>query len=293
MDIYAECLLRTPKTGDFGGGLLLLTFTPLMGLTPLVLQFLPGGTDGDDDVAGSKFVVTATWDDVPHLAPEEKAELLASIPHYQRDARTKGIPSLGSGAIYPVSQDDVVIDDFPLPSYWPRGFGLDTGWAWTAAVWGAFDRQAQVLYIYDVYKRGRAEPSVHAAAIRSRGEWIPGVADAAAINMSDGRQVVQIYQQLGLKLQLANRSVDAGIQEVWESLSLGRLKVFKSCRAWFDEYLLYRRDDKGRIVKANDHLMDATRYLVRGRRCMTTEPDPVERLTRYVRRDYGPHGWMA
>jgi hypothetical protein len=30
-----------------------------------------------------------------------------------------------------------------------------------------------------------------------------------------------------------------------------------------EEYRLYRRDEKGRIVKANDHLMDATRYAVR------------------------------
>lgn len=38
-DIYAECLLRTMTTD----GLLMLTFTPLMGLTPLVLSFLPDG----------------------------------------------------------------------------------------------------------------------------------------------------------------------------------------------------------------------------------------------------------
>lgn len=42
-DIYAECLLRTAKTSDFDGGMILLTFTPLMGITPLVLSFLPGG----------------------------------------------------------------------------------------------------------------------------------------------------------------------------------------------------------------------------------------------------------
>ncbi len=39
MDIYAECLLRTMTTN----GLLILTFTPLQGLTELVLSFLPGG----------------------------------------------------------------------------------------------------------------------------------------------------------------------------------------------------------------------------------------------------------
>lgn len=39
MDIYSECLLRTMVTN----GLILLTFTPLQGLTELVLSFLPRG----------------------------------------------------------------------------------------------------------------------------------------------------------------------------------------------------------------------------------------------------------
>ena len=39
MDVYVECLMRTMTTS----GLLLLTFTPLSGLTELVLEFLPKG----------------------------------------------------------------------------------------------------------------------------------------------------------------------------------------------------------------------------------------------------------
>jgi phage terminase large subunit-like protein len=42
-DIYTECVLRTMETGDFEGGIMLMTFTPLQGMTPLVLDFLPGG----------------------------------------------------------------------------------------------------------------------------------------------------------------------------------------------------------------------------------------------------------
>ncbi len=42
-DIYSECLIRTAETSDFDGGMILLTFTPLLGVTPLVLSFLPGG----------------------------------------------------------------------------------------------------------------------------------------------------------------------------------------------------------------------------------------------------------
>ena len=34
------------------------------------------------------------------LRRKTSAEFFASIPEYQRDARTKGIPQLGSGAIY-------------------------------------------------------------------------------------------------------------------------------------------------------------------------------------------------
>lgn len=37
--IYSECLIRTMTTK----GIVMLTFTPLKGLTPLILQFLPGG----------------------------------------------------------------------------------------------------------------------------------------------------------------------------------------------------------------------------------------------------------
>lgn len=39
MSIYAECLLRTMTTD----GLVLCTFTPLLGLSEVVLSFLPGG----------------------------------------------------------------------------------------------------------------------------------------------------------------------------------------------------------------------------------------------------------
>ena len=127
-----------------------------------------------------KFVVMADWDDVPHLSEVEKSELLASIPPHQRDARTKGVPQLGSGAIYPVPETDVVVDDFEIPEYYARGYGMDVGWNCTAVVWVALDRETSVRYVYALHKRGEAEPSIHAEAVRSRGVWIPGRIDPAA-----------------------------------------------------------------------------------------------------------------
>ena len=45
-------------------------------------------------------------------------------------------------------------------------------------------------------------------------------------------------------------------------MQTGRLKIFKSCTNLLKELSLYHRDDKGKIVKKNDHLIDAMRYLV-------------------------------
>jgi len=149
----------------------------------------------------SKRVVSATWDDVPHLSAEQKAELWGSIPPYQRDARAKGIPQLGSGAIYPVPESEIVVDPFELPLHWPRGYGLDVGWNRTVAVWGAHDRDTDMVWLWSEHYRGQAEPSVHAAAIRARGEWMQGAVDPAARGRGqrDGEQLLQNYVDLGLQ----------------------------------------------------------------------------------------------
>ena len=222
----------------------------------------------------SKYVVMATWDDAPHLGEKEKDEMLASIPAYQRDARTKGIPQLGSGAIYPVPESEIVVKAFNLPEYWPRVYALDVGWKKTAAVWGAIDRNSGVIYLYSEYYQGHAEPSVHAAAIRARGDWIPGVIDPAARGRGqrDGQALMDNYIDLGLDLATADNSVEAGIHNTWQRLSGGSLKVFDTLHNWLGEYRIYRRDDSGKIVKQNDHLMDCTRYLVQGIDRAETEP---------------------
>jgi phage terminase large subunit-like protein len=43
-DVYTECILRTMATGEFKGGIVMLTFTPLQGPTGVVNLFLPEGS---------------------------------------------------------------------------------------------------------------------------------------------------------------------------------------------------------------------------------------------------------
>jgi phage terminase large subunit-like protein len=258
LGIYAECLLRTMTTD----GIIMCTFTPLLGLSETVLSFMPGGKISD--VPSGKFVVTATWDDAPHLTEKQKTELLASIPAFQRDARSKGIPQLGSGAIYPIIEDEITITPFEIPPSWPKCFALDVGWNRTAALWGAWDQQSDVVYLYSEYYRGQAEPAIHAEAIKARGKWIPGVIDPAARgrNQKDGSRLADDYVALGLNLTFADNTVESGLLSVWQRLSTGRLKVFKGLQNFLSEYRIYRRDESGKIVKENDHLMDDCRYLI-------------------------------
>jgi hypothetical protein len=71
-----------------------------------------------------------------------------------------------------------------------------------------------------------------------------------------------MYRKHGLDITLANNAVESGLYSVWQMMSENRIKVFSGLRNWLNEFRLYRRDEKGRVVKDNDHLMDATRYLV-------------------------------
>lgn len=263
LDIFTECLLRTAT----GNSILMMTFTPLKGISETVLNFLEGSQYTEGPIGVGKYVVMAGWDSVPHLTEEDKRILLASIPPYQRDARTRGIPQLGAGAVFPIPESEITVERFDIPKEWKRLYGYDVGWNRNAAIWLAQDPNTNIWYAYSEYYKGEAEPSIHASAIRARGEWIPGVIDSAARGRSqiDGENLMSMYKNLGLKLHDADKAVETGLYTVWELLSNGQIKIFSDLKHFFEEYRLYRRDEKGKIVKNNDHMMDCFRYAIMGR----------------------------
>lgn len=231
------------------------------------------------EITKEKFLVQAHWDDVPHLTAEAKARLLRDSPQHLRDARSKGIPALGIGAIYKISEDDFVVKPFEIPPFWRRGFGMDVGWNKTAVIWGALDGDSDILYLTTEHYQGEALPAVHAEAIKTRGVWIPGEVDPAANgrSQSDGEALMETYKGYGLNLVNADNAVEAGIFDVQNRLETGRLKVFSTCQNWLAEYRLYHRDKNGKIVRAHNHLMDATRYLCRKKAISRMITKPVAR----------------
>lgn len=265
LNIYTECQMRTVTTR----GIVYLTFTPDKGLTDTVLYFI------EDPY---KFKVKIGWKDVPHITPEMREEMLKKIPPHLIPCKTEGEPYLGSGAIYPIPVSEIMCESDIDVRHMPKAYGFDPGWNKTAAIWGAYDKKSDTIYLYSEYYQGKAECAVHAKGIKARGAWIPGIADPATEYGSKGKDGVSylpLYEEEGLNLTMANnKNKEERLFQVYERLRTGRLKVCANLKNWFYEYGMYRRDDNGRIVKKNDHLMDATTYLVvHMLDIMETEPD--------------------
>ena len=183
---------------------------------------------------------------------------------------------LGSGRIYPIDEKDLICAPFEIPRYWRRAYGLDTGRKITAAIWGAWDPENDILYLTSEHYQGQQPPQVHADAIKSRGPWMWGAVDPSAhgdLNRQDGKSLVVEYEELGLNLIDADNAVEAGIMASYRRMASGRLKVFVTLVNWIREFRIYRRDDNSKVVKENDHAMDASRYLIMtGMKHAMTEP---------------------
>ncbi len=284
-DIYTEGLTRTNATG----GMVWMTFTPLLGMSDVVKRFLmvkPIGTH----------VTTMTIDDAEHYTVAQREAIVEAYPEHEREARANGVPVLGSGAVFPVPESTVKERSLErIPEIWARICGLDLGWEHpTAAVWMAHDRDTDIIHVYDCHRLAKETTAVHASAIKARGDWIP-VAwphDGLQHDRQSGDRIAALYRKEGVKM-LPERAtfddgtngVEAGIMEMLDRMKSGRLRVADHLNDWWDEYRTYHRKD-GLIVKEGDDLMSATRYGIMMLRFAITKPKP-----RKARETVG--GWLG
>lgn len=264
--IYSEAITRTATTQ----GKVVCGFTALKGITPLVVQLAPefAGEEADDPEETSKNNVVIAWEDIPFsvLSRQERKILAASYQPHELLARTKGIPSVGSGLVYPISESEFVIPDFQIPDHWPRLFSMDPGFKDPTAIsqW-AYDADSDAVYQYaEYYVRGAPVP-VHADWIHRAGDWVPVVFDYAGGNITDGKAVGSSYRKaLRNPVFNANKSLDLGHREVWDRLQTGRMFVFESLRNSRQEFRQYHRKEDRRVADTPHHLLDTWRYAVTG-----------------------------
>ncbi len=95
-DVYFEGITRTNRTF----GLVCMTFAPLKSILTVVWRFL---LENVPDRADVQMII----EDAEHYFLEDCARITASYPPYEREARTKGVPALGSGRLFPIAGEKI------------------------------------------------------------------------------------------------------------------------------------------------------------------------------------------
>lgn len=257
-DVYIEGITRT----NVAMGPILFTFTPLKGMTNVVKRYLIDKTPGTH-------ITNMTIDDVLHYTQEQREAIINSYPKHERESRAKGIPSMGSGRVFPIEDDYIKCDPFPIPEHWPLIGGIDFGWDHpSAGVKVAWDRDNDIMYVTNSYRARENTPTMFAAAVKHWGgdlKWA-WPHDGLQHDKGSGEQLAVQYRQQGLKM-LPERAtfpdgsngLEAGVAEMYDRMETGRLKVFGNLNEWFEEFRMYHRKD-GLIVKSMDDILSATRY---------------------------------
>jgi len=265
--IYSESQTRILTSK----GILLVTFTPLRGVTDLVQHFQEGGP--------GIYLRSASWDDAPHLSEEDKARLSASYRSHERDARTKGIPMLGEGAVFPIGDDEIKVDAFPIPRHWARIKGCDFGMDHPAAGCElAWDRDQDVIYLIDCYRKANEKAPYHAAWFNKSNKMVPVSWPHDGMNREKvgGRILADAYREHGVNMLTKSarypkvpgedekggpQPVEPIVDEVLERMQTGRFKAFAHLSEFFEEKRSYHRKD-GIIQAKRDDILKAVFYAV-------------------------------
>lgn len=286
--IFVEALTRILSTR----GTLFATLTPLLGSTELVDHFMNPPAGAVDGI----YMQTATWEQAPHLDDAAKKHILASYPSYQKDTRSKGIPMMGEGKVFPIPEEDIKYEAHELgkiPKHWARIFGVDFGSSGSgghpqALVCCALDRDTKTFYVYDCYRKKGESTVYHADAMKARGDWIPVAWPHDGMNAGkfDGVPLYRDYLTHGAKMlsmsarydneKGGSQPVEPIVMTASEMMTTGRFKVASHLHQWWEEFRTYHRKD-AKIVAVKDDLLKATFYALMMKRFATTNIVPKSR----------------
>lgn len=257
-DIYQECLARITATR----GMLYMTFTPLKGRSKVVIRYM-------DEPSLDREVTNMTIDDALHIKPEERQRIIDGYLPHEREARVRGVPLLGSGAIFTVPESSVTEPAIQnIPSYWRKIWGIDFGIGHPfAAALLLWDTDNDVIHVHHVIKIADALPINHASAMKQIGIEVPvsWPQDGTAREKGSGDALQLLYVKEGLRMlpehatwSEGGNSTEAGVEEMRQREKNGKLKIAAHLSEYFDERRYYHRKD-GLIVKIKDDVLSATR----------------------------------
>lgn len=283
ISIYAEGITRTNAGGQFS----MLTFTPLQGMSDVVIKFVKNPTKNQK-------LVNMTIYDAEHYTDEEREKIIASYPEHEREARAKGIPTLGSGRVYQLPEETIKCQPFECPEHWYVIDGQDFGWDHPQAhlqLW--WDKDNDAIYLAHVWKAREKKADEAWRAVKAWATNVP-VAwphDGMQHEKGGGQQLKVQYAREGFKMLPAHatwpeggNSVESGINMLRDMMLDGRFKVFNNLEPFFDEFRLYHRNENGIIDKVNDDVLDAVRYAFMMRRYAVRYGDIINKSAKQVYR---------
>lgn len=187
-------------------------------------------------------------DNAENLPDDYIENVLETLPERARRRFLLGEFVKAEGVIYEGFDDACIIKPEALPPIERYVVGLDFGLNMAAVLVGfAGDN----IYIVDDHGTYNATASAFNAEIWER--W--GNYDIVYCDPAGGERIQEIAY--GDK---ANNSVDPGIDWISAAIEGKRFFVCENAHGVLGEIYDYRRDDKERVIKENDHYMDAMRY---------------------------------
>lgn len=269
--IRPQVITRTIN-GDKGkGGRIIYTFTPENGRTDLVIKFM-------DTPSANQFFMMKGWDDAPHMTEEKRERLLGQFPEHQKDMRSKGIPMLGHGRIYDLGDEFIQCDPFEIPDHFFVIGGMDFGWDHPQGhALLVEDRDNDIVYLARSFKAAKMSANDAWGAVQDWAKDVPYAWPHDGLQHEKGRkdatQQKEHYAKAGFNMLPKHatwpdggNSVETGLYLINDAMRKGKFKVFRGCIDFMEEFRQYHRDDKGKIVKVRDDILDSARYAYMMRR---------------------------
>ncbi len=175
------------------------------------------------------------------------------------------------GLVFQLEESKHIVDDFKIPSEWKRFRSIDFGYTHNfVCLWGAYDHNSELLYLYREYSSSRITVRQHAEVIQE----LTGKEQVACTVADHDAEDRATMNENGIKTIKADKRVLVGIDRMVDLLLSNEgkktsIKIFRSCAGLITEFYSYRwRDPATRlprdreVVKENDDHIDALRYMV-------------------------------
>ncbi len=195
-------------------------------------------------------------DNLANLPADYIQTQLDTLPEKARQRFRDGLFVNPAGAIYDHFDDSMIVEAAQVPQIEEYTVGVDFGLNMAAVLIGWCGDSIYILADYGAYC---STTSSFNSAITAA--WKEKISQAPAYcDPSGGERLTEIARS-----HKANNDVEAGLNSINTKMEHKQFFVCRTCTGVLGEIYEYKRDETGKVIKENDHYMDAMRYGVYSR----------------------------